>query len=228
MRPGAELEAELLAQCLAGKAEAWDALFNEHYGPAARFIFQLAPDFTHEDVEEVCQEVFLAVVRTLATFQGNSRFQTWLFRIAANKARDYRERGHAVKRGGRAVTVPLQTDPDSDLPPVDPPSPLPGPDLALLKAENISLVGRALEELGGPCQEIIELRYFADLSYEEIASSLALNQKTVSSRLSKCLDKLEELARRLMMLEEPEPAAGGPAVGGPAVNTRETPTRSSV
>ena len=53
----------------------------------------------------------------------------------------------------------------------------------------------ALARLGGPCQEIIELRYFADLSYEEISRALRLNEKTVSSRLSKCLDKLEEIAR---------------------------------
>lgn len=59
------------------------------------------------------------------------------------------------------------------------------------------LIGQALVQLGGPCQEIIELRYFADLSYEEISRALHLNEKTVSSRLSKCLDKLEELVRSL-------------------------------
>ena len=43
---------------------------------------------------------------------------------------------------------------------------------------------------------MIELRYFADLSYDEIATALELNVKTVSSRLSKCLDKLEEVAMK--------------------------------
>lgn len=52
----------------------------------------------------------------------------------------------------------------------------------------------ALEQLGDPCREIIELRYFGDMSYEEIAAALQLNSKTVGSRLSKCLDKLEQLA----------------------------------
>jgi RNA polymerase sigma-70 factor (ECF subfamily) len=85
---------------------------------------------------------------------------------------------------------------------VDPPSPSPGPDVSLLNAERISLIGQALEELGGPCQEILELRYFADLSYEEIAASLELNPKTVSSRLSKCLDKLEAVTRALMARED--------------------------
>ncbi|SRR6266498_205133 len=201
-------ETELLARCRAGEAAAWDELFDRHYGPAARFIFQLAPDFTREDVEEVCQEVFLTVIRSLHTFQGNSQFQTWLFRVAANKARDYRQRQRAAKRGGGAVTLSLHLEEDDDGPPLDPPSPLPGPDLALLNAETISFVGEALEQMGGPCQEIIELRYFADLSYEEIAATLELNPKTVSSRLSKCLDKLEIVLRALLARVE-SPADNG-------------------
>lgn len=195
-------EAELLARCRKGEAEAWDALFDLHYPAAGRFIFQLAPDFTREDVEEVCQDVFLTVIKNMESFQGNSQFQTWLFRIAANRARDYRQRQHASKRGGGQVTLSLQQeDPEHGFT-IDPPSPLPSPDLMLLRSEKINLVGQALEELGGPCQEIIELRYFADLSYEEISRSLDLNQKTVSSRLSKCLQKLEAVTRALFSREK--------------------------
>ncbi|PYJ02320.1 MAG: hypothetical protein DME25_16190 [Verrucomicrobia bacterium] len=217
-----DAEAELLARCRSGQAEAWDELFDRHYGPAARFIFQLAPDFKLEDVEEVCQEVFLTVIKGLHTFQGNSQFQTWLFRIAANKARDYRQRQHAAKRGGGAVTISLAQEESDDGPRLDPPSPLPGPDVALLTAERISLVGQGLEQLGGPCQEIIQLRYFADLSYEEIAATLELNPKTVSSRLSKCLDKLEGVLRAL--LARAESPANAPTRPPEAAREKATPT----
>jgi RNA polymerase sigma-70 factor (ECF subfamily) len=217
-------EAKLLVRCRAGEAEAWDELFELHYGPAARFVFQLAPDFTREDVEEVCQEVFLTVIKSLHTFQGHSQFQTWLFRVAANKARDYRQHRHAAKRGGGQVTLSLHQEENDEGPPLDPPSPLPGPDLALLRNERISLVGEALEQLGGPCQEIIELRYFADLSYEEIAASLELNPKTVSSRLSKCLDKLEMVTRTLMARAETS-VNGAPAS---SQTNRENKTPTSV
>lgn len=213
----------MLARCQAGDAGAWDELFDRHYAAAARFVFQLASDFTPEDVEEVCQEVFLTVIKSLHTFRGNSQFQTWLFRIAANKARDYRQRQHAAKRGGGQAAIPLDTAPRDDSDEnyrVDPPSPLPGPDLALVNAERLSLVGAALEQLGGPCQEIIELRYFADLSYEEISASLELNAKTVSSRLSKCLDKLEAVTRALLAQAE--------AGGGTPGNSRENKTTTSV
>lgn len=200
-------ERELVARCLQGQAEAWDQLFDLHYAAAGRFVYQLGFDFTREDVEEILQEAFLTVIKNLRTFQGNSAFQTWLFRVAANKARDYRQRQHAAKRGGGQVAIPLHADDSEEVFTVDPPSPAPGPDLALLKAEQITLLGQALEQLGGPCQEIIELRYFADLSYEEIAVALSLNPKTVSSRLSKCLDKLETVVRKLLSRETNAPTS---------------------
>ena len=198
---GSRPENELVARCLGGETDAWDSLFDQHYAATGRFVFQLGYDFSREDVEEIVQEAFLSVVKNLRAFQGNSALQTWIFRIAANRARDYRQHQHAAKRGGGQATIPLHAEDSEEVFTVDPPSPAPGPDLALLNAEKCLVVGRALEQLGGPCQEIIELRYFADLSYEEIASSLQLNPKTVSSRLSKCLDKLETVARRLLLRE---------------------------
>ena len=195
-------EAELLARCRRGEAEAWDDLFDLHYAAAGRFIFQLAPDFTREDAEEICQETFLSVIRNLDSFQGESQFQTWLFRIAANKARDYRERRNAAKRGGGRAPLSLQAeDPENGLT-LDPPSTAPAPDESLIGAEQMTLLRAALDQLGEPCREIIELRYFGELSYEELSGTLKLNPKTVSSRLSKCLDQLEEIGRKTSWREK--------------------------
>lgn len=192
-------ESQLLARCRKGEAAAWDELFEAHYAAAGRFIHQVSSSFTPEDVEEICQETFLTVVKNLAGFQENSQFQTWLFRIASNKAHDHVQKVRAAKRGGGQRTLsldaPLHPD-DPDGFHLDPPSQSPGPDRLLLMAEDAGMITQALEELGGPCQEVIELRYFADLSYEEISAELQLNAKTVSSRLSKCLDKLETFARQ--------------------------------
>lgn len=201
-RMSAEPEAQLLARCRGGDAAAWDELFDRHYAAAGRFVFQLAADFTREDVEEVCQEVFLAVIKNLHAFQGDSQFQTWLFRIAANKARDYREKQHAAKRGGGQVTLSLQAEDSETGLTIDPPSPAPAPDVDLLNVERAELVREALDQMGEPCREIIELRYFGDLSYEELSAELKLNPKTVSSRLSKCLDKLEGIAAKVFFGEK--------------------------
>ena len=197
------LEAELLARCRRGEADAWDELFDLHYAAAGRFVFHLSSDFTVEDAEEICQEAFLSVIKNLNSFHGESQFQTWLFRIAANKARDFRERRNAAKRGSGQTPISLQAeDPESGLT-LDPPAGLPTPDENMMNAEQIALVRESLDQLGEPCREIVELRYFGDLSYEELSGTLKLNPKTVSSRLSKCLDRLEQIARKIFSREKP-------------------------
>lgn len=198
-------EKELIARCKLGDSEAWDELFDEYYALAGRFIYQVAPSTTPEDAEEICQEVFLSVIRNLNSFQGHSKFQTWLFRIAANKARDFYERQNAARRGGGTTIFSLDAEDTATGLKPDPPSDLPGPDQEMISAEKMALIRLALDELGDPCREIIELRYFGDFSYEEIAQALRLNPKTVSSRLSKCLDKLEEIARPLLAKEKFRP-----------------------
>lgn len=196
-------EVELLARCRRGEPDAWDELFDLHYAAAGRFIFQLSPDISREDSEEICQEVFLSVIKNLESFQGESQFQTWLFRIAVNKARDYRERRIAAKRGGTHIPVSLQAEnPETGLTP-DPPDHLPAPDENLMNAEQMALVRQSLDLLDESCREIVELRYLGDLSYEELSATLKVNPKTVSSRLSRCLDRLEEIARKIFLREKP-------------------------
>jgi RNA polymerase sigma-70 factor, ECF subfamily len=197
-----DLEAELLARCRRGEAQAWDELFDLHYGAASRFVFQLSPDLTREDAEEICQEVFLSVIKNLDSFHGESQFQTWLFRIASNKARDFREKRIAAKRGGGQTVISLQAQNSENGLTLDPTDGLPAPDEFLMNAEQMTLVHESLDQLNEPCREIIELRFFGDLNYEELGATLNLNPKTVSSRLSRCLDWLEEIARKLFSREK--------------------------
>src|SRR5258708_15596946 len=165
-------EGNLIRRCRQGEAEAWDELFDLHYAATGRFVFQLGHDLTREDAEEICQEVFLSVIKNLSSFQGHSQFQTWVFRIAANKARDYRQRQQAAKRGGGQTTISLQSERPEGGMMIDPPSVAPGPDATLMNAERMAQLHAALEQLGEPCREIVELRYFADLSYDQIRNSL--------------------------------------------------------
>lgn len=195
-------ESQLIADCRAGDPAAWDRLFDAHYQPVSRFVWQISAGFSSEDVEEICQETFLTVIKSLDSFQGQSRLQTWIFRIAANKAHDFIEKQRALKRGGGMTVVSLNAEDPHSGQSIDPPTPARRPDEVLMGQETGATLTEALVRLGGPCQEIIELRYFADLSYEEISTALSLNPKTVSSRLSKCLDKLEELARPLLSGEK--------------------------
>jgi RNA polymerase sigma-70 factor (ECF subfamily) len=195
-------EGRLLERCRQGEAEAWDELFARHYAPAYRFVFQLGFQITHEDAEEICQEAFLSVIRNLDSFKGGSAFQTWFFRIAANKARDFLEKQSAAKRGGGQVPLSLQAeDPETGLR-LDPPSPGPAPDGGMVDGERVLWVHESVARLEPPCRELVELRYFGDLSYEELAAALKLHPKTVSSRLSRCLDHLEDLMRDMFARED--------------------------
>lgn len=190
-------EKALVKRCLQGETEAWNDLFDQHYPATTRFIFQLSRSFTREDAEEISQETFLSVIKSLSSFRSDSHLQSWIFQIASNKARDFLDKRQAAKRGGQNTTLSLDAvHPETGLT-LDPPSSLPGPDSALLRAEDKGHILDALHHLGDPCREVIELRYFGDLSYEEISSTLKLNVKTVSSRLSKCLDRLGEIYNRL-------------------------------
>jgi len=196
-------EAELLARCRSGEAGAWDELFDLHYAAAGRFIFQLSPDFSREDAEEICQEAFLSVIKNLESFQGECQFQTWLFRIAVNKARDFREKRLAAKRGGAQAVLSLQAEnPETGLT-LDPADSMPAPDEMVMNAEQMAMVRESLDQLEEPCREIVELRYLGDLSYEELGATLKLNPKTVSSRLSRCLDRLEQIARKTFLRDKP-------------------------
>ena len=99
----------------------------------------------------------------------------------------------------RAEAVGAQPE---DGPAIDPAATVPEPDAVLMNTERAALLGKALDQLGEPCREVIELRYFGDLSHDEISKELNMNPKTVSSRLSKCLDKLEEIGRAIFSGED--------------------------
>jgi RNA polymerase sigma-70 factor (ECF subfamily) len=204
-------EHQLITRARRGEAAAWDELFDRHYASTGRFLWQIAPDLSREDIEEVCQEVFLKVVQRLNQFHGDSQLQTWIFRIAANAARDLRDKQQTAKRGNGISPLSLHADNAENGLAVDPPSAMPGPDALMMNGERIRQLRQALDALGEPCREVVELRYFGELSYEELADTLKLNPKTVSSRLSKCLDQLESIATEIFSREKRRSFPSNPA-----------------
>ena len=191
-------ESELIQRCLRGDEAAWSALFDVYYDPLYCFIFRQSPFLTPEHVEDLCQETLSAVVRNLNSFQGRSGLKTWMFQIALHRYRDWLDQIMAAKRGSGKMNVPLDAeDPETGMPRqvADPAHSSPSENV--LKYERHAEIVEALKELGGDCEEIIRLRYFGDLSYEEISGQLKLNVKTVSSRLSKCLSKLREIFQQI-------------------------------
>ena len=138
------------------------------------------------------------MVQNLRSFQGRSGLKTWIFQIALHRYRDWLDQVMAAKRGSGRMNVSLDAeDPETGLSRQVADVRTANPGSSLLEGEKRSEVVAALEQLGGDCEQIIRLRYFGDLSYDEISVQLRLNVKTVSSRLSKCLVKLREIFQQI-------------------------------
>lgn len=195
-------ESELIQRCLRGDEEAWGALLDAYYEPLYCFIFRQSPFLAPEQVEDLCQETLSAVVQNLKSFQARSGLKTWIFQIALHRYRDWVDQIMAAKRGSGKMNVSLDAeDPETGLSRQVADTGSIHPAEAMLKGEKHGEIIQALEELGGDCEQIIRLRYFGDLSYEEISQELKLNVKTVSSRLSKCLARLREIFSRVSVKE---------------------------
>ena len=132
-----------------------------------------------EDALDLAQEIFLKVFQALDRFNPAYKFSTWLFRIAGNAAID-----HLRKR--RPKTVPLETpDPDGASPPfqAEQRSNWLDPYGELRNTERGEAIHRAIQELPPDFRELIALRHFAGLSYEEIALVKKMPLGTVKNKL---------------------------------------------
>lgn len=150
-----------------------------------------------EEAEDLAQEVFITVLKSIETFRGESKFSTWLYRIAANHTKnrlkylsrraykataefdDAAER--AVQRGEAPGTLRATT-----------------PEAAMAGAQIERVVQAAIAELDEDHRELVVLRDMEELSYEEIVAITGLNEGTVKSRLHRARTALKELVAKRM------------------------------
>ncbi len=182
-----ENEATLVAEARAGSSDAFTTLLNQY----DRNIYRLALNITgqQEDAEDVLQETFLKAYRHLDRFQGNSRFYTWLVRIAVNEAlMKLRKR-----RGSREVSLdePVPGD-DGESYPREVEDWGDNPEQRFAKTELEEILHGAIETLEGPFRTVVTLRDIEDLSTEETADMLGLSVPAVKSRLLRGRLRLRE------------------------------------
>ena len=182
-----ENETTLVAEAKEGNAEAFTVLVNQY----ERNIFRLALNITSnkEDAEDVLQESFLKAYTNLGRFQGNSRFYTWLVRIAVNESlMKLRKR-----RSDRQVSLDekLETDDDSLLPReiVDWGD---NPEQRYAKTEWQEILAEATQDLEPAFRTVFTLRDVEQLSTEETAEALGLSVPAVKSRLLRARLKLRQ------------------------------------
>jgi RNA polymerase sigma-70 factor (ECF subfamily) len=182
-----ENETELVEQSRNGNGEAFSTLVNQY----DRNIYRLAMNITgnREDAEDVLQEAFLKAYTNLDRFQGNSRFYTWLVRIAVNEAlMKLRKR-----RGDRSVSLdePITTD-DNQAMPREIEDWGDDPEQHYAKTELQGILNEAIESLEPQFRMVVVLRDVEQLSTEETAKLLDLSVPAVKSRLLRGRLKLRE------------------------------------
>jgi RNA polymerase sigma-70 factor (ECF subfamily) len=176
----------LIERCLMGDQAAWEVIVRQHW----RKVFNVAYKFVgrHDEAEDLTQDIFLKIFRSLDTFDRRANFQTWLISISRNLCIDFYR---SSKKERRTIDRDVNA---ADLSPV---SVEIGPLAALEQHDLAQLLRRALQELPPSLRTAVLLRDLHELSYQEIADRLNLPEGTVKSRINR---GRKELARQVTRL----------------------------
>jgi RNA polymerase sigma-70 factor (ECF subfamily) len=196
-------EDDLIAQAAAGDHGAFSRLVELHQGRVHRLMSRFSRD--PGELEDLTQEVFVKVFRKLDTFQHDSAFYTWLYRIAVNTATDY------LARQRRRRLHLVETDAELDAARRCERSP--GAAAPLLDEEVRRVTREVLETLPEKYRTILILREYEDLSYTDMASVLQCSMGTIESRLFRARQRFKEALSRLHPELVPQYAAVKPRGG---------------
>jgi|LSQX01.2.fsa_nt_gb RNA polymerase sigma-70 factor (ECF subfamily) len=165
---------ELLRRAREGDFDAFAALTEPHRESACMFIAQLTGE---SDAEDVFMTALLKAWKSINTFSERSSYKTWLFSITRFTALDYlrsRKARKEVSTEDEEIGLTASTIADSDAE---------SPSLKIQADEKNEIIKNALNELSQAHKEVIELYYYQDFKYNEIANILDISVGTVMSRL---------------------------------------------
>ena len=182
-------EATFVAAAKAGDLRAFETLVRRYEGRIYRLTYNITQN--REDAEDSTQDAFLKAYQHLESFQGDSRFYTWLVRIAVNEALMKLRR----RRPG-TVSLDAAIETDGDLVPREIEDWGPKPDKRFAQTEMQEILARAIAELEPPYRVVFQLRDIEELSTEETAGLLDLSVPAVKSRLLRARLKLRHTLDR--------------------------------
>ncbi len=171
--------ADVLTRARAGNAEAWGALYKQYGAQIFRFCRRALP--TKEDAEDATMEVFMKIRDKLGQYDPARPFTAWLYKVAANHCWDLLRR--------RRVRQDLETG-DIENIPLEHPDP--GQLELVVRERSNQEVRRALDRLPGRSRMALVLRYYSDLSYDEIAEALGVRRAFVGVVLLRARHQLRE------------------------------------
>ena len=183
-------EAALVVQARDGNVSAFTELVRRYEGK----IFRLAQHVTQnrEDAEDVLQETFMKAYEHLDQFQGNSKFYTWIVRIAVNQALMKLRR----KKTGKTVSLDETIDTGEDTVVREIATWDENPEQRFSREELNEILDSAIQGLEPPYRSVFVLRDIEELSTEETAEALGLSIPAVKSRLLRARLQLREKLTR--------------------------------
>src|SRR5579862_1589245 len=172
--------ADAIARARAGDPEAWGQVYRRYAEAIFRFCRRALP--TREDAEDATMEIFVKVREKLGQYDSQRPFGAWLYKVAANHCWDTLRR--------RRVRQDLETG-DLDTLPLEHPDPS---QLERLQAEHSSKeVRNGLQKLPDRARMALVLRYFAEMSYDEIADTLGVRRAFVGVLLLRARHQLRDV-----------------------------------
>jgi RNA polymerase sigma-70 factor (ECF subfamily) len=190
----------LIQRCLRGDQAAWERIVRLHW----RKVFNVAYKFVgrHDEAEDLTQDIFLKIFKSLNTFDRRANFQTWLISVSRNLCIDHY----------RSVRKERETiDRDVDANELSPTSAEAGPMAVLEQHDRVTLLRDALAALPDTLRTAVVMRDIQELSYQEIADRLHLPEGTVKSRINR---GRTELARQIRRLRGDDYSPGGTSSDG--------------
>jgi len=177
--PGKTEAIEAIARARAGDAEAWGELYREYAPAIFRFCRRALP--TREDAEDATMEIFMKLRDKLSQYDESRSFSAWLYKVAANHCWDLLRR--------RKIRQDKETEDLENVPLAHPdPSQLD----RMIEQKSSEEVRRALDKLGSRARMALVMRYYSDMSYDEIADALGVRRAFVGVVLLRARHELRQ------------------------------------
>ncbi|SMD43489.1 RNA polymerase, sigma subunit, SigW [Aquiflexum balticum DSM 16537] len=181
---------DLIDKAVIDKDQQAYAMLMKRYKKAVYFmILKMIRDA--DDAEDLTMEAFAKAFKNLHKFKKDYTFSTWLFRIATNNTIDFIRKKKLKTMslnttmsddGGNAVTIDVEDDDNN-------------PQDEYIRSQRIEMVRIFVDKLPAKYRKLVQLRYFDELSYEEIAQELEKPLGTVKAQLHRSRELLYEIAQ---------------------------------
>lgn len=184
-----EREIRLIKRAQEGDGAAFEALVQLHDRQVLKLARQMLNNV--EDAQDVYQEIFLKVFRSLPSFRFESEFATWLYRIVINQCINYRQ----WRNRRRFLSFDSPHEEEESGASYLPPDKSPDPEKAALNQELRREIALAMESLSDKQRAVFVLRHFHDQKLQDIAKTLGCAEGTVKNYLFRATQRMQEKLR---------------------------------